>query len=215
MSCCAIVRRSVGRSAGDAARWGGHIIILLKKKSGDVSRRGGAAPGGFYPSARGINLDFCLCTIPTVGLYRKQGEIAATHNWIIKHIYRAAAAALRRLHRCEPPLSSMDPKAAGNAAAASRTVGGRPVNTSGGRGRRPKKPSFGRDARLARDGARLMTGPFRSILGQISPPPPRLLPRWRNRLLPRSKKSMQNPSKPRMSPLNSTRRPPFYRRIWG
>jgi len=56
----------------------------------------------------------------------------------------------------------MDPTAAGNAAAAIRTVGGRPVNTSGGQGRRPKKkPSFARDARLARDGARLMTGPFR------------------------------------------------------
>ena len=56
----------------------------------------------------------------------------------------------------------MDPTAAGNAAAASHTVGGRPVNTSaGGRGRRPKKPSFGWDARLARDGARFMTGPFR------------------------------------------------------
>jgi hypothetical protein len=55
----------------------------------------------------------------------------------------------------------MDPTAAGNAAAASRTVGGRPVNTARGRGRRPKKPSFGRDARLARDGARLMTGPLR------------------------------------------------------
>ena len=46
-------------------------------------------------------------------------------------------------------LPSMDPRAAGNAAAASHTVGGRPVNTSGGRGRRPKKLSFGRDARLA------------------------------------------------------------------
>jgi hypothetical protein len=55
----------------------------------------------------------------------------------------------------------MDPTAAGNAAASSRTVGGRPVNTAGGRGRRPKKPSFARDDRLARDGARLMTGPFR------------------------------------------------------
>ena len=55
----------------------------------------------------------------------------------------------------------MDPTAAGNAAAASHTVGGRPVNTSGGRGRRKKKPLFVRDARLAQDGARLMTSPFR------------------------------------------------------
>jgi hypothetical protein len=52
---------------------------------------------------------------------------------------------------------------AGNSAATGRTVGGRPVtvNFSGRRGRPPKKPSFARDDRLARDGARLMTGPFR------------------------------------------------------
>jgi hypothetical protein len=56
----------------------------------------------------------------------------------------------------------MDPTSAGNAAAASHTVGGRPVNTSGSRGCRPTKmPSFARDARLARNGAWLMTGPFR------------------------------------------------------
>jgi hypothetical protein len=44
-----------------------------------------------------------------------------------------------------------------------RTVEGRPVtvNFSGHRGRPPKKPSLARDDRLARDGARLMTGPFR------------------------------------------------------
>jgi hypothetical protein len=24
---------------------------------------------GIYPFGRGINLDFCLCTVPTVGLY--------------------------------------------------------------------------------------------------------------------------------------------------
>ena len=35
------------------------------------------------------------------------------------------------------------------------------VNFSGRWGRPPKKPSFARDDRLARDGARLMTGPFR------------------------------------------------------
>jgi hypothetical protein len=34
---------------------------------------------GIYPSAGGRNLDFGRCTIPTVGLYRKLGEIAATH----------------------------------------------------------------------------------------------------------------------------------------
>ena len=36
------------------------------------------AGGGIYPSAGGKNLDFCLCTIPTVGLYGKYGEITAT-----------------------------------------------------------------------------------------------------------------------------------------
>jgi hypothetical protein len=42
----------------------------------------------------------------------------------------------------------MDPTSAGNAAAASHTVGGRPVNTSGGRGHCPKKNHlFVRDAR--------------------------------------------------------------------
>ena len=52
----------------------------------------------------------------------------------------------------------MDPTAAGNAATGSYTVEGRPVNTARGQGRRPKKPSFGRDARLARDVA-LLTVP--------------------------------------------------------
>ena len=56
----------------------------------------------------------------------------------------------------------MDSSTAGDSAATGRTVGGRSVNFSGHRGRPPKKkPSFGRDDRLARDGARLMTGPFR------------------------------------------------------
>jgi hypothetical protein len=39
----------------------------------------------------------------------------------------------------------MDPTAAGNAAAASCTVGGRPANTADGQDCRTKKPSFGRD----------------------------------------------------------------------
>ena len=57
----------------------------------------------------------------------------------------------------------MDSSTAGGYAANGRTVGGRPVavNFSGRWGRPPKKPSFVRDNRLARDGARLMTGPFR------------------------------------------------------
>ena len=57
--------------------------------------------------------------------------------------------------------SSMDSSTAGGSAATGRTVGGRSVNFSGCRGRPPKKPLFGRDDRLARDGARLMTGHFR------------------------------------------------------
>ena len=64
------------------------------------------AGGGIYPSARGINLDLCLCTIPTVGFYGKIGKITATHHQNIKHIHGDAAAALRRLYRHEPPLSS-------------------------------------------------------------------------------------------------------------
>ncbi len=57
----------------------------------------------------------------------------------------------------------MNPSTAGDSAATGCTVGGRPVtvNFSGRQGRPPKKPSFARDDRLARDGARLMTGPFR------------------------------------------------------
>ena len=43
---------------------------------------GGIYPAGegIYPFASGKNLDFYLCTIPTVGLNGNQGEITATHN---------------------------------------------------------------------------------------------------------------------------------------
>jgi len=37
------------------------------------------AEGLINPSAGGRNLDFCHCSIPTAGLYRKLVEIAATH----------------------------------------------------------------------------------------------------------------------------------------
>ena len=60
----------------------GDVIILLHTVSSTIDFLGGGispAGGGIYPSARGRNLDFCLCTIPTVGLYGKLGEIAATH----------------------------------------------------------------------------------------------------------------------------------------
>jgi hypothetical protein len=57
----------------------------------------------------------------------------------------------------------MDSSTAGDSAVSGHTIGGRPVavNFGGHRGRPPKKPSFARDDRLAQDGARLMTGPFR------------------------------------------------------
>ena len=44
---------------------------------------GGISPAGrgIYPSAGGRNLDFCRrCTIPTVELNGKLGEITATHD---------------------------------------------------------------------------------------------------------------------------------------
>ena len=55
----------------------------------------------------------------------------------------------------------MDSSTAGGSAATGCTVGGRSMNFSGCRGRPPKKPSFARDDRLAQDGTRSMTGPFR------------------------------------------------------
>ena len=62
----------------------------------------------------------------------------------------------------------MNSSTAGDSAATGHTVGRRPVNIVG-RLVRPssKNPSFARDDGLARDGARLVTGPFR---------PPALLP---------------------------------------
>ena len=63
-----------------------------------AGRRISPAGGGIYPSASGKNLDFCRCTIPTVGFYGKLGEIASTHH-IIRHPRRC-----RR--RPPPPLSS-------------------------------------------------------------------------------------------------------------
>ncbi len=35
---------------------------------------------GIYPRSICIKLDLCICTIPTVGLYGKLGEVTATHN---------------------------------------------------------------------------------------------------------------------------------------
>jgi hypothetical protein len=67
-----------------------------------------------------------------------------------------------------PPPSLMDSSTAGDSAAIGCTIGGRSMNFSGPWGHPPKKPLFVRDARLAQDGACLMTGPFR--------PPALLLP---------------------------------------
>ena len=43
---------------------------------------GGISPAGrgIYPSPGVRNLDFCRCTVPTVGLYGKLGEIAAAQH---------------------------------------------------------------------------------------------------------------------------------------
>jgi hypothetical protein len=45
------------------------------EKKWDIPRTAG------YPRTIGIKLDLCFCTIPTVGLYGKLGEITATHLW--------------------------------------------------------------------------------------------------------------------------------------
>jgi hypothetical protein len=77
---------------------------------------------GIYPLDRGIcprticiKLDLCICTIPTVGLYGKLGEVTATHNRTsrmncCRHV---STAALRRLYcRQLSLLLPMDPTAA-------------------------------------------------------------------------------------------------------
>ena len=66
--------------------------IVTWKKSGIYP-----SDRGIYPRTIGIKLDLCFCTIPTVGLYGKLGEITATHfSSNIKHIHGAAAATRRR-----------------------------------------------------------------------------------------------------------------------
>jgi hypothetical protein len=42
-------------------------IIVPCKKMGDAAG---------YPRTTGIKLDLCICTIPTVGFYRKHGEVS-------------------------------------------------------------------------------------------------------------------------------------------
>ncbi len=51
------------------------ITIVPWKKSGIYP-----SDRGIYPRTIGIKLDLCICTIPTVGLYGKLGEITATHK---------------------------------------------------------------------------------------------------------------------------------------
>ena len=57
---------------------------------------------GIYPRTIGIKLDLCFCTIPTVGLYGKLGEITATH-FLSEHQLPPHPLLL---HRREPPPSS-------------------------------------------------------------------------------------------------------------
>ena len=44
------------------------------EKKWDIPRTAG------YPRTICIKLDLCICTIPTVGLYWRLGEVTATHN---------------------------------------------------------------------------------------------------------------------------------------
>ena len=53
---------------------------------------------GIYPVGTGIKLDLCFCIIPTVGFYRKLGEVTATHKQNIKNELPPP-----RLYCCPPP----------------------------------------------------------------------------------------------------------------
>ena len=73
---------------------------------------------GIFPMGTGIKLDLCFCIIPTVGLYGKLGEVAATHksniscrrtpsSSIIANLFPLSAACrhTRRRTRHRKPLS--------------------------------------------------------------------------------------------------------------
>ncbi len=106
----------------------------------------------------------------------KQGKLTLSLNSTFslslstshKHIYSIIYLRSTLPTLPSPPPSLMDSFTAGDSAATGRTIGERSVNFSDRQGHPPKKPLFARDARLAQDGTRLMTGPFR--------PPALLLP---------------------------------------
>jgi hypothetical protein len=82
-------------------------------------KTGGCIPltAGYIPWTTGIKLDLCICTIPTVGFYRKHGEVTATHHIRTSRMNCrrcATAAALHCLYCCQSLLLlPMDPTAAG------------------------------------------------------------------------------------------------------
>ena len=128
---------------------------------------------GIYPKIIGRYLDIRLRSIPTVGATRSKGS--STTELALHLIY-----SIIHLRSALSPPSLMDSSTACGSAATGHTVGGRSVNFSGCQGHPIKKPSFARDDRLARDGARLMTGPFCPPAQLSTPLPPLLLPpSWR------------------------------------
>ena len=99
------IRRDTGKVVEVVSTWGNQkaisggttvpITIVTWKKS-EIS----PSDIGIFPGTIGIKLVLFFCTIPTVGLYGKLGEITATHFLSnIKHIHGAAAATRRRLYR--------------------------------------------------------------------------------------------------------------------
>ena len=144
---------------------------------------------GIYPKIIGRYLDIRLRSIPTVGATRSKGS--STTELALHLIY-----SIIHLRSALSPPSLMDSSTACGSAATGHTVGGRSVNFSGCQGHPIKKPSFARDDRLARDGARLMTGPFCppaqllhaapaaasasivAAVGRPAAPPPAATPLW-------------------------------------
>ena len=76
---------------------------------------------GIYPRTIGIKLDLCICTIPTVGFYRKHGEVTSppsSQNHKMIHMKpplmtsppptcrRLPPPAVARRHRCHPVIPS-------------------------------------------------------------------------------------------------------------
>ena len=55
-----------------------HLLCICVSVCDLIKSQSYPAGGGIYHSAGGEKIDFCLCTIPTIGLYGKHGEITAT-----------------------------------------------------------------------------------------------------------------------------------------